>query len=300
MILKAVRSNKIESFFIVLGFIVIVALVIYFVCYYMDLGPYSVIIAMAFSIISSFITYYNCDKLVLAMNNARPANSQEDQLLTSVMDGLVIASGLPKPKLYVVDDPSPNAFATGRNPEHAVICVTTGLLQIMDKYELEGVLAHELSHVKNYDILLSTVVSVFAGFIVMVSDFIFRFGFRGRRSSSNDEGDFAKYKIILYLVGLIFLILSPIVTKIIRLAVSRKREFLADATSVEFTRNPKGLISALRKLDSDTSSMSHISKATAHMYINDPSSKTRMKKKSTLFSTHPSIDERIARLEHIN
>lgn len=297
MILKAVRNNKIESFFIVLGFVVIVALVIYFVCYFMNLGPYSVVIAMAFSIISSFITYYNCDKLVLAMNNARPANEQEDQLLTSVMEGLVIASGLPKPKLYVVDDPSPNAFATGRNPEHAVVCVTTGLLDIMDKYELEGVLAHELSHVKNYDILLSTVVSVFAGFIVMIADFVLRFGFRRRRSDNDDVG---KYTIILYLIGLVFLLLSPIVTKIIQLAVSRKREYLADATSVEFTRNPKGLISALRKLDSDTSSMSHISNATAHMYINDPSSKTRKKKKSSIFSTHPSIDERIARLENIN
>lgn len=297
MILKAVRDNKIESFFIVLGFVVIVALVIYFVCYYMNLGPYSVIIAMAFSIISSFITYYNSDKLVLAMNRARPANPQEYQLLTSVMDGLVIASGLPKPKLYVVDDSSPNAFATGRNPQNAVICVTTGLLDIMDKYELEGVLAHELSHVKNYDILLSTVVSVFAGFIVMVSDFVFRFGFRRGRSSDDDVG---KFRVILYIIGLVFLILSPIVTKIIQLAVSRKREFLADATSVEFTRNPNGLISALRKLDSDTSSMRNISNATAHMYINDPSNKTRKKKKSSLFSTHPSIDERISRLEHIN
>ena len=297
MILKAVRNNKIESFFIVLGFVLIVTLLIYFICYYMNLGPYSVIIAMAFSIISSFITYYNCDKIVLAMHNARPANPQEDQLLTSVMDGLVIASGLPRPKLYVVDNPSPNAFATGRNPQNAVICVTTGLLDIMDKYELEGVLAHELSHVKNYDILLSTVVSVFAGFIVMISDLVLRFGFRRRRS---DNDDFGKYTIILYIVGLVFLILSPIVSKIIQLAVSRKREYLADATSVEFTRNPKGLISALRKLDADNSTMKNYSNATAHMYINDPNGKTRKKKKSSIFSTHPSIDERIARLEHIN
>lgn len=297
MILKAVRNNKIESFFIVLGFVLIVTLVIYYICYFMNLGPYSVIIAMAFSIITSFVTYYTSDKLVLAMNNARPANPQEDQLLTSVMEGLVIASGLPKPRLYVVDNPSPNAFATGRNPQNAVICVTTGLLDIMDKYELEGVLAHELSHVKNYDILLSTIVSVFAGFIVMISDLVLRFGFR-RRSSDHD--DFGKYTVILYIVGLIFLILSPIVSKIIQLAVSRKREYLADATSVEFTRNPNGLISALRKLDADDSTMKHVSKATAHMYINDPNGKTRKKKKSTIFSTHPSIEERIARLEHIN
>jgi len=299
MILKEVRDNKIKSFFIVLGFIFITTLVVYFVCYYLDLGPYSLVIALSYSIISSLINYYNCDKLVLAMNNARPANEEEDRLLTSVMDGLVIASGLPKPRLYVVDDPSPNAFATGRNPENAVVCVTTGLLEIMDKYELEGVLAHELSHIKNYDILLSTVISVFAGFIVMVSDFVLRFGFGGRRRNSDDR-ESNPLDLLIVLLGLVFLIFSPLVTRIIQLAVSRNREFLADATSVEFTRNPNGLINALKKLNSDTSSMQNISNATAHMYINDPDNRTRRIKKASIFSTHPSIEERIARLEHIN
>ena len=222
MILKSVRDNKIQSFGIILGFLIIVTLFIYFVCYLMDLGPYSIVIALAFSTISSFLSYYNCDKLVLAMNGARKATPEQDQLLSTLLDGLCIASGLPKPKLYVVNDPSPNAFATGRNPENAVICVTTGLLERMDKYELEGVLAHELSHIKNYDILLSTVISVFAGFVVMISDFVLRYGFRRRR----DSDDKSPIEGILLIVGIIFIILSPIFTKFFVIAIIFTSEVL--------------------------------------------------------------------------
>ncbi len=296
MILKAVRDNKIHTYFIILGFFLVISLIIYFICYYLNLGVFSVIIALGVSIATSIISYYNCDKMVLAINGARPATEEQDKLLSSVLDGLCIASGLPRPKLYVINDPSPNAFATGRNPEHAVVCVTTGLLEIMDKYELEGVLAHELSHIKNYDILLSTIVSVFVGFVVIVSDFTLRFGFFGKRSNDNDSR--SSLDIILFIVGLIFLILSPLFTKLIQLAISRKREYLADATAVEFTRNPNGLISALKKLQTDTTTMKNVSKATAHMYINEPDKKQR--EKTNLFSTHPPISERIARLEHIN
>ena len=296
MILKAVRDNKIHTYFIILGFFLVISLIIYFICYYLNLGVFSVIIALGVSIATSIISYYNCDKMVLAINGARPATEEQDKLLSSVLDGLCIASGLPRPKLYVINDPSPNAFATGRNPEHAVVCVTTGLLEIMDKYELEGVLAHELSHIKNYDILLSTIVSVFVGFVVIVTDFTLRFGFLGKRSNDNDSR--SSLDIILFIVGLIFLILSPLFTKLIQLAISRKREYLADATAVEFTRNPNGLISALKKLQTDTTTMKNVSKATAHMYINEPDKKQR--EKTNLFSTHPPISERIARLEHIN
>lgn len=296
MILKAVRDNKIHTYFIILGFFLIISLIIYFICYYLNLGVFSVVIALGVSIATSIISYYNCDKMVLAINGARPATEEQDKLLSSVLDGLCIASGLPRPKLYVINDPSPNAFATGRNPEHAVVCVTTGLLEIMDKYELEGVLAHELSHIKNYDILLSTIVSVFVGFVVIVSDFTLRFGFFGKRSNDNESR--SSLDIILFIVGLIFLILSPLFTKLIQLAISRKREYLADATAVEFTRNPNGLISALKKLQTDTTTMKNVSKATAHMYINEPDKKQR--EKTNIFSTHPPISERISRLEHIN
>lgn len=296
MILKAVRDNKIHTYFIILGFFLIISLIIYFICYYLNLGVFSVVIALGVSIATSIISYYNCDKMVLAINGARPATEEQDKLLSSVLDGLCIASGLPRPKLYVINDPSPNAFATGRNPEHAVVCVTTGLLEIMDKYELEGVLAHELSHIKNYDILLSTIVSVFVGFVVIVSDFTLRFSFFGKRSNDNESK--SSLDIILFIVGLIFLILSPLFTKLIQLAISRKREYLADATAVEFTRNPNGLISALKKLQTDTTTMKNVSKATAHMYINEPDKKQR--EKTNIFSTHPPISERISRLEHIN
>lgn len=295
MILKAVRDNKLQSFSIVLGFLLIVTLFIYFICYLMDLGVYSIIIAVIFSSTASIISYYNCDKMVLAMNGARPANEEQDKQLNYILEGLCLASGLPKPKLYIIDDPSPNAFATGRNPEHAVICFTTGILEKMDKYELEGVMGHELSHIKNYDILLSTVISVFAGFVVMLSDFAIRYGFRRRRSNDNDS---SILDLVILVVGLVFIVLAPIFTKLIELAISRKREFLADANSVEFTRNPQGLISALKKLQGDDSSMKNISKATAHMYINEPDKKQR--EKTDIFSTHPPISKRIARLEHIN
>lgn len=296
MILKAVRDNKIESYAIILGFLFIVTLIVYFVCYFMDLGPYSIIIALAFSSISCLISYYNCDKMVLAMNGARPANEEQDKLLSSILDGLCISSGLPRPKLYIINDPSPNAFATGRNPQNAVICFTTGIIEKMDKYELEGVMAHELSHIKNYDILLSTVISVFAGFVVMVADFVLRFGFLGRHS--DDDRERGPFDFIILIIGLIFLLLSPLFTKLIQLAVSRKREYLADATAVEFTRNPKGLISALKKLQADDSSMRNVSNATAHMYINEPNKKKR--EKTDIFSTHPPLSERIARLENIH
>ncbi len=296
MILKAVRDNKLQSFAIVTGFLLIVTLIVYFVCYYCNLGIYSVIIALVFSITSTIASYYNCDKLVLAMNGAHPATEEQYKLLNSILDGLVLASGLPRPKLYVVDDPCPNAFATGRDPEHAVVCFTTGILEQMNKYELEGVMAHELAHIKNYDILLSTVISVFAGFVVMISDFVLRYGFR-RRSRDNDK-DSSPYELIFLIIGLVFIILSPIFTKLIQLAISRKREYLADATSVEFTRNPQGLISALTKLQGDTTPMRNVSNATAHMYINEPNIKKR--EKTNLMSTHPPISERIARLEHIN
>lgn len=294
MILKSVRDNKINSYFIISLFILIVMLATYFICAAFDLGPFSAIIAVIFASFSAFISYYNCDKIVLGISNARPATEEQDKLLSTILDNLCIASGLPRPKLYVIDDPSPNAFATGRNPENAVICFTTGLIEKMNKYELEGVMAHELSHIKNYDILLSTVISVFVGFIVILSDIATRMIFF--RDSDNKNSN-----PIVLIIGLVFLILSPIFSTIIQLAVSRRREYLADATSVEMTRNPEGLISALKKLSENSSPLETANKATAHMYIVNPlKEKSKNKKQSSLFSTHPPIEDRISRLENIN
>jgi len=293
MILESVRKNKISSFFIISIFVIVIMLGVYFVgVYYYDMGILAVPLALSFSIIPAFISYYTCDKLVLKLNGARPATEEQDLQLKIILDNLCIASGLPTPKLYVIEDMSPNAFATGRNPENAVICVTTGLLVKLNKFELEGVLAHELSHIKNYDILLSTVVSVFVGFVCMLSDFLIRYSFRGRRRGSNRND---KSGVIIMLVALVFLIISPMFSMLMQLAISRKREFLADASAIEITRNPKGLIDALRKISSDMDPVDSAQRSTAQMYISNPFKK----KENSLWSTHPPIEKRIEALTDI-
>lgn len=289
-----IKRNKIKTGFIVSCFIVVITLIIYYVCMYFDFGPSSIVIALVFSIISAWASYYNSDKIVLSMNKARPATHEEDQKLVNILDALVVSSGLEhKPRLYVMDAPQPNAFATGRNPENAVICVTTGLLEKMDYYELEGVIAHELAHIKNYDIRLSAVVTVMVGLVVMLQDLCSRALFWG----FGDDDDRNKNPILM-LIGFVLLILSPIFAKLMQLAVSRRREFLADATAIEFTRNPQGLISALEKLNSDNEPLDVANASTAHMYISNPFKKEN-KKKTDWFSTHPPIEARIEALQNI-
>lgn len=291
---RSSKKNKFESAVIISIFILVITLIVYYVCNALNLGNLSIVIALIFSIASAWGSYYYSDKIVLASCSARPATKEEDLKLVNILEALMVTAGLPKkPDLYVVDDPQPNAFATGRNPEHAVICVTTGLLEKLDYYELEGVIAHEMSHIKNYDILLSAVVSVFVGFIVMISDIFARALFWG---GTRDRDSDSKANGILMLVGLVFLILSPIFGTLMQLALSRKREFLADSTAVEFTRNPEGLISALEKLDSDPNELQTANSATANMYIVSPFRKNGekgKKKSSSIWSTHPSTEDRI-------
>ena len=293
-----IKRNKIKTGFIVSTFIVIITLILYFVMQYFELGPYAIVFALGFSIISAWASYYNSDKIVLSLNKARPATHEEDQKLVNILDALMVSSGLPaKPRLYVVDSEQPNAFATGRDPEHAVICVTTALLDKLNYYELEGVIAHEMSHIKNYDIRLSAVVTVMVGLIVMLADICTRSIFYGnRRRSGKSEGN-----AIIFLIGAALLVLSPIFSKLMQLAISRKREFLADATAVQFTRNPDGLISALQKLDADTHKLETANSSTAHMYISNPFKKNANGKNSinNLFSTHPPIEARIEALRNI-
>ena len=292
-----IQKNKMKSWFIVLLFLVFISFIVYYICMALDLGEMSLIIAMIFSIASTWGSYYYSDKIVLKLNKARPATKEENQKLVNILDALVVSSGLPcTPKLYVVEDIQPNAFATGRNPENAVICVTTGLLEKLEYYELEGVIAHELAHIKNYDIRLSAVVSVMVGFVVMLSDWFTRIAFYGgprRRDKDDDNGGNA----IVMLIGLIFLILAPIFGKLMQLAISRKREFLADATAIEFTRNPDGLISALQKISGDSSELKVANKATENMYIVAPF--RNKKKASSLWSTHPSIEDRVEALRNL-
>lgn len=292
-----IKKNKIKSWFIVLLFLAFIAVIVYYICMALDLGELSIIIAMIFAIVSTWGSYYYSDKIVLKLNNARPATREENLKLVNILDSLVISAGLPeKPQLYVIEDAQPNAFATGRNPKHAVICVTTGLLEKLDYYELEGVLAHEMSHIKNYDILLSAVVSVMVGFVVILSDWFTRISFYGGRRGRDGDNDNNGNAIIM-LIGLIFLILAPIFGQLMQLAISRKREFLADATAIEFTRNPDGLISALEKISADPNELKIANKATENMYIANP---FRNKKKSSdLWSTHPSTEARIEALRNL-
>lgn len=293
-----IKKNKMKSWLIIFCFLIFITLIIYYICMALDLGTMSIVIALLFSIISTFGSYFFSDKIVLSLNNARPATKEENLKLVNILDALMISSGLPaKPKLYIVEDPQPNAFATGRNPQNAVICVTTGLLDKLEYYELEGVIAHEMSHIKNYDILLSAVVSVMVGFVVMLSDWFTRITFWGgarRRDDDDNNGN-----AILMLIGLIFLILSPIFGKLMQLAISRKREFLADATAIEFTRNPDGLISALEKISSDPNELRVANNATENMYIVNPFRSNNKKKSSDLWSTHPSTEDRIEALRNL-
>ena len=291
-----IKKNKMKTWWIVFAFLVFISLIVYYICMALDLGSISIVIAMIFAVATTWGSYYYSDKIVLSLNKARPATKEENAKLVNILDSLVVASGLSTtPKLYIVEDAQPNAFATGRNPEHAVICVTTGLLDKLEYYELEGVLAHEMAHIKNYDIMLSAVVSVMVGFVVMLSDLFTRVAFWGG-IRDNDDDD-SKGNAILMLIGLIFLILSPIFGKLMQLAISRKREFLADATAVEFTRNPDGLISALEKISGDPNQLKVANNATENMYIVNP---FRKKKNSTnIWSTHPSTEDRIEALRNL-
>lgn len=294
------KKNKFESGLIVGIFILIITLIAYYICHALRLGTMSIVIALIFSIGSAWASYYYSDKIVLSLNKARPATKREDQKLVNILDALMVTAGLPnKPRLYVVDDSQPNAFATGRNPQNAVICVTTGLLEKLDYYELEGVIAHEMSHIKNYDIRLSCVVSVMVGFIVMLSDLFSRALFWGGMKDNDND---SKANGILMIIGLIFLILSPIFGSLMQLALSRKREFLADSTAVEFTRNPDGLISALEKLENDPNQLETANNATANMYIMNPfkkNAKNGKKRSTNIWSTHPSTADRIEALRNL-
>ena len=291
------KKNKFESGVIIGIFILVITLIVYYICHALRLGTMSIVIALIFSIGSAWASYYYSDKIVLSLNKARPATKEEDQQIVNILDALMITSGLPnKPRLYVVEDAQPNAFATGRNPQNAVICVTTGLLEKLDYYELEGVIAHEMSHIKNYDIRLSCVVSVMVGFIVMLSDLFTRTLFWGGLKDNDSD---SKANGLLMLVGLIFLILSPIFGSLMQLALSRKREFLADSTAVEFTRNPDGLISALEKLENDPNELKTANSATANMYIVNPFKKNGKKKSTNIWSTHPSTADRIEALRNL-
>jgi heat shock protein HtpX len=296
-IYEAQSANRRKSIFIIVVFVLFVTVTTYIIsnglAVYLGYGPGGLGltgIALIISGIMSFASYYFSDQIILGISGARPADRKKDFLFYTVTENLSIASGIPKPKLYVIDDSAPNAFATGRDPAHAVICATTGLLEKLDRTELEGVVAHELSHVKNYDTRVMAIVAILVGMVALLADFFLRISFRGRGNRKGEAG------AIFLLLGFVFALVSPIIARLIQFAVSRRREFFADASGVAITRQPQGLISALTKISQDTEPLEVANKATAHLYIANP-----FKGKghgavgwfAGLFNTHPPVEERI-------
>jgi len=295
---REIRRNKWRTFVILAAFVALIVLAGIAFDILLGFGIAGVAIAFVIALVLAFLSYFNSDKIALAVTGAKPADGPEYQRYHNLVEGLCIAAGLPKPRLYVIRETAPNAFATGRNPKHSALAVTTGLLEIMNRVELEGVIAHELSHVKNYDILASTVAVTAVGTIALLSDIGLRFWiFGGRRDSNNNAGAAGA---IVAIVAMAFLILAPIAAYLMQFAMSRKRELLADSTGVQLTRYPPGLLSALKKLQTDKAVVHRTTRATAQLWIESPLDRDEGKKGAwlnRLFDTHPPLEERIKILE---
>lgn len=294
-IYSQITGNKVKTYLTIFFFIIFISFFFYLIGKYVGDSTSFFIIGLIFSLLAGVGSYFYSDKIVLAMSAAKPADKKKYFDFYTAAENMAIAAGLPMPRLYIIDDPAPNAFATGRDPKHAVVAATTGLLSKLERSELEGVIAHEMSHVKNYDILVMAVVSILVGMVVHVAHWVMRMMWWGENREDRNSGA----------VGLIFLVImlivTPIVATLIQLAVSRRREFLADASGALLTRNPDALANALIKISGDPHVLAHASNATAHLYIANPFQKD---KKFTdflagLFSTHPSIEERIKLLREM-
>lgn len=301
---EQIDSNKRRSIALIASFVVLVVAVVWAFNLILGYGVPALIAALLFAGVASFLAYWKSDAVALAMSQAKPADPAEYARLHNIVEGLCIAGGLPKPRVYVIDDAAPNAFATGRDPRHAAIAVTTGLLEKMNRIELEGVIAHELSHVKNYDILVSTLAVTLVGVIVLVADWALRFiWWGGRRSRDTDSNAGYGASAVFAVLGFVLLLLAPIVAKLMQFAVSRRRESLADVSGVAMTRYPPGLISALEKLRDDKTVVHSGSRATAHLWIESPVARVkeegRMAWLGRLFDTHPPLDERIQALREL-
>ncbi|MDO8389287.1 MAG: M48 family metalloprotease [Actinomycetota bacterium] len=299
---ELIRSNKRRSVALVAAFVGVLCLVGAAFGLWLGNGLVGTLVALVVSGAVAFASYWKADAIALAVSRAKPADAQEYQRLHNLVEGLCIASGLPKPRVYIVEDPAPNAFATGRDPKHAAIAVTTGLLEKLNRVELEGVVAHELSHIRNYDILISTLAVTLVGAVALLTNVGIRMmwwnGGRERRS-----GDRADSRNILAVFGFALLIFAPIIAKAMQAAISRKRETLADVSACQMTRYPPGLISALEKLRDDTTVTHSATTATAHLWIEQPLSGVgdhgRLARFNRMFDTHPPLDERIALLREL-
>ena len=297
-----IRANKRRSVLLLLGFVVVVTLVGAAFGLLVGNGVTGTLVALAASAVMAFSSYWKADAIALAVSRAKPADPVQYQRLHNLVEGLCIASGLPKPRVYVVDDPAPNAFATGRDPKHAAIAVTTGLLETMNRVELEAVLTHELSHIKNYDILVMTLAVTLVGSVAILTDITLRMMWwnGGRVHRAGDRSDRSNP---FALIGIVLLIVAPLLARAMQAAVSRRRETLADVSAIQLTRYPPGLISALEKLQADSTVTHSASMATAHMWIEQPLSGVndtgRLGFFHKLFNTHPPLADRIALLREI-
>jgi len=284
------QDKNIRKTWILMSLFLIVVIAIGWVFSQALESPVILYVAVAFSLLMNFFSYWYSDKIVLKMSGAKEISHENSRELYHIVENLCITAGLHLPKIYIINDPAPNAFATGRNQEHAVIAITSGLLEKLNKTELEGVISHELSHIGNRDILISTIVVVLVGFVALLSHFFLRFSLFGGRGRGRGDG---RAQVIMMIIGIILAILAPIAVTLIQLAISRKREFLADASGALLTRYPDGLASALEKISKDPTPMKRANKATAHMYISNP---FKGKKVSKLFMTHPPVEERVRAL----
>jgi len=283
-------SNIRRTWFLIISFLLFI-IGLGWVFSYQFNSPIILVTAVVFSTVMSFTSYWYSDKIILRMNRAKEIKKEDNPELYRLVENLSITAGLPLPKIYIIDEMASNAFATGRNPEHAVIAVTRGLLEKLDRTELEGVLAHELSHIGNRDILLQTVVVILVGLVVLISDWFLRWTWLGGRSRDSREG--GQLGAIMLLIGIGLAILSPFFAFLIQMAISRKREFLADASGALLTRYPEGLARALEKISTDRTPLRVANKAMAHMYIANP---FKGRKVAKWFMTHPPVEERIKNL----
>jgi len=291
---SAISANKNKTWLIMLLFVLIITTVVYVFCQALGYGLGFVGIALILAGLMSIGSYYYSDKIVLATAGAKPIQKSDNPELFRTVENLCIGDGLPMPKIYIINDPSPNAFATGRDPQHAIVCVTTGILPLLDKSELEGVIAHELSHIKNFDIRLMGIVAVLVGFVAILANLFTNQLMWGGLGRDRDDRNSGNLQAIFLIIGIVLAILSPIVATLIQLAVSRKRELLADASGALLTRYPEALASALEKISNDPHSLKSASNATAHLFIVNPfKGKNTKQWFSSLFDTHPPIAERI-------
>jgi heat shock protein HtpX len=294
---EQIDTNKRRSLLVIAGFVAFVISFVWLLGQIFNTDPGFIIIAVIFSLVSAFSSYFWGDKLILNLSGAKPADRDQHFNFYTAAENLAIAAQIPKPELYVIDSPALNAFATGRDPDHAVICATTGLINKLDKSELEAVIAHEISHITNYDIRLMTIVAVLVGTISLLSNWILR----SRRLGISGKDENKKSSPLTLALGIIGLILAPIAAKLIQLALSRQREYFADTSAVKLTRQPQSLISALQKLDQNPTPLQTANTATAHLYVVNPLKNINggIKKLATLFSTHPPIEERINNLKQM-